>query len=179
MEFSECLVVCACVRACVRACVCVIRLINNLPFGDDPVRTKVFDYETTRDLRTLTRPSSVVTHLKLGRCLLTRARNKQLLQVTMADDIPIIPKAGHLWVHTGNIVNWNRLKKKLTQVPAEEVMSESGRANGISEVFDCWLATVSKIALACAYVVFMFSLFISISTLDSVQLKGFILYSSV
>ena len=39
----------------------------------------------------------------------------------MADEIPSIPKAGSFYVHTGNIVNWNRLKRKLTQSPSEEV----------------------------------------------------------
>lgn len=40
-------------------------------------------------------------------------------------EIPVIPKAGEIYVHTGNIVNWNRLKKNLTQSPENEVTSET------------------------------------------------------
>ena len=39
----------------------------------------------------------------------------------MAEEIPAVPKAGSFYIHTGNIVNWNRLKRKLTQSPSEEV----------------------------------------------------------
>ena len=41
----------------------------------------------------------------------------------MADEIPMIPKAGNLIVHSGNIVNWNRLKRKPNQRPTDEVYS--------------------------------------------------------
>lgn len=43
------------------------------------------------------------------------------LTTNMADDIPVIPKAEALFVNSGNIVNWNRLKRKPTQSPTEEV----------------------------------------------------------
>ena len=36
-------------------------------------------------------------------------------------EIPIIPKAESISVHTGNIVNWNRFKRKIVQGPTEEV----------------------------------------------------------
>ena len=39
----------------------------------------------------------------------------------MADEIPIIPKVSVLEVKTGNIVNWNRLKRKPSQNPTDEV----------------------------------------------------------
>jgi len=39
----------------------------------------------------------------------------------MADEIPVVPKAGTLTINSGNIVNWNRLKKKPSQNPTEEV----------------------------------------------------------
>ena len=38
-------------------------------------------------------------------------------------EIPIIPKAESISVHTGNIVNWNRFKRKIVQGPTEEVRS--------------------------------------------------------
>ena len=37
------------------------------------------------------------------------------------NQIPIIPKAESISVHTGNVVNWNRLKRKIVQGPTEEV----------------------------------------------------------
>ncbi|XP_071097359.1 glutamate--cysteine ligase regulatory subunit-like [Haliotis cracherodii] len=40
---------------------------------------------------------------------------------SMADDIPVFPKAGTLQVHSGNIVNWNRLKRKPNQTSTEEL----------------------------------------------------------
>ena len=43
----------------------------------------------------------------------------------MAAELQIIPKAETIIVHTGNIVNWNRLKKRAPQKPAEEVLYES------------------------------------------------------
>lgn len=50
---------------------------------------------------------------------------------TMAEEIPVIPKAGTLEVRTGNIVNWNRLKRKPNHTPTEELA-------------DCVEATVKK-----------------------------------
>ncbi|WAR13108.1 GSH0-like protein [Mya arenaria] len=35
----------------------------------------------------------------------------------MAEDIPVVPKAGSLLLNSGNIVNWNRLKRKPSQSP--------------------------------------------------------------
>jgi len=43
------------------------------------------------------------------------------LTTNMAEEIPVIPKAESLFVNSGNIVNWNRLKRKPTQNPTEEV----------------------------------------------------------
>ena len=40
---------------------------------------------------------------------------------SMADEIPIIPKVNVLEVRTGNIVNWNRLKRKPNHTPTLEV----------------------------------------------------------
>ncbi|KAK3605869.1 hypothetical protein CHS0354_017774 [Potamilus streckersoni] len=39
----------------------------------------------------------------------------------MADEVLLIPKANTLLVHSGNIVNWNRLKRKPNQTPTEEI----------------------------------------------------------
>ncbi|XP_067662476.1 glutamate--cysteine ligase regulatory subunit-like [Haliotis asinina] len=39
----------------------------------------------------------------------------------MADDIPMFPKASTFQVHSGNIVNWNRLKRKPNQNSTEEL----------------------------------------------------------
>ncbi|XP_041369133.1 glutamate--cysteine ligase regulatory subunit-like [Gigantopelta aegis] len=39
----------------------------------------------------------------------------------MVDVIPVFPKAGSIFVYTGNIVNWNRLKRKPTQSSTEEL----------------------------------------------------------
>lgn len=39
----------------------------------------------------------------------------------MADEIPVIPKAGTLFINSGNIVNWNRLKRKPSQSPTDEI----------------------------------------------------------
>lgn len=39
----------------------------------------------------------------------------------MAEEIPVIPKAGTIIINSGNIVNWNRLKRKPSQSPTEEV----------------------------------------------------------
>ena len=41
----------------------------------------------------------------------------------MAVEIPVIPKATAFYLHTGNIVNWNRLKRRISQSPNEEVSS--------------------------------------------------------
>ena len=43
----------------------------------------------------------------------------------MADEIPQIPQVEEIFVHTGNTVNWNRLRRRLTQTPAEEVRNET------------------------------------------------------
>lgn len=43
------------------------------------------------------------------------------LTTKMADEIPLIPKAGTLFINSGNIVHWNRLKRKPTQNPTQEV----------------------------------------------------------
>ncbi|XP_021340468.1 glutamate--cysteine ligase regulatory subunit-like [Mizuhopecten yessoensis] len=40
----------------------------------------------------------------------------------MADEIPVVPKVTSLVVHSGNIVNWNRLKRKPNQTPSEELV---------------------------------------------------------
>ncbi|XP_060065730.1 glutamate--cysteine ligase regulatory subunit-like [Ylistrum balloti] len=40
----------------------------------------------------------------------------------MADEIPVIPKVTSLVVHSGNIVNWNRLKRKPNQTSSEELV---------------------------------------------------------
>lgn len=50
---------------------------------------------------------------------------------SMADEIPIIPKVSTLEVRTGNIVNYNRLKRKPDQTPTVEI-------------FECVTATVKK-----------------------------------
>ncbi|GFN91386.1 glutamate--cysteine ligase regulatory subunit [Plakobranchus ocellatus] len=39
----------------------------------------------------------------------------------MADEIPLFPKATSMYIHTGNIINWNRLKRKLNQTSTEEL----------------------------------------------------------
>ncbi|XP_070532578.1 glutamate--cysteine ligase regulatory subunit-like [Ptychodera flava] len=40
----------------------------------------------------------------------------------MADfDTPVIPSATSIVIHSGNIINWNRLKRKTTRSPAEEL----------------------------------------------------------
>ena len=39
----------------------------------------------------------------------------------MAAEIPVVPKAETVLVSTGNVVNWNRLKKKVIQSATEEV----------------------------------------------------------
>lgn len=39
----------------------------------------------------------------------------------MADEIPVIPKAGTLIINSGNILSWNRLKRKPKHSPTEEV----------------------------------------------------------
>ncbi|KAK7094607.1 hypothetical protein V1264_006140 [Littorina saxatilis] len=49
----------------------------------------------------------------------------------MADEIPVIPKVNVLVVRTGNIVNWNRLKRKPNLTPT-------------AEVTECVTATVKK-----------------------------------
>eukprot|EP00918_Siedleckia_nematoides_P034763 GHVU01075563.1.p1 GENE.GHVU01075563.1~~GHVU01075563.1.p1 ORF type:complete len:289 (+),score=44.68 GHVU01075563.1:49-867(+) len=46
---------------------------------------------------------------------------------------PIIPKTNTLLLHTGNIVNWNRLKRRLTQTPTEEL------TECISSTIESWL----------------------------------------
>ncbi|KAL8612762.1 hypothetical protein ACOMHN_033433 [Nucella lapillus] len=54
----------------------------------------------------------------------------------MADEIPIIPKVSDLEVRTGNIVNWDRLKRKPNQNPTTELM-------------ECITTTVKKHLEAC------------------------------
>ncbi|KAL4219503.1 hypothetical protein ACF0H5_022080 [Mactra antiquata] len=39
----------------------------------------------------------------------------------MADEIPVIPKASSIFIHSGNIINWNRLKRKPSTTPVEEI----------------------------------------------------------
>ena len=41
--------------------------------------------------------------------------------VNMAESMPVFPKAATILLRTGNIVNWDRLKRKLNQNPTEEV----------------------------------------------------------
>ena len=36
-------------------------------------------------------------------------------------DIPIIPKVTSLRIHSGNVVDWNRLQKSIIKEPSEEV----------------------------------------------------------
>ena len=45
----------------------------------------------------------------------------------MADEgvMPIIPKAGSIYIHTGNICTWKRLKQKVNQQPNFEEGGES------------------------------------------------------
>ncbi|KAK2175732.1 hypothetical protein NP493_711g01021 [Ridgeia piscesae] len=50
------------------------------------------------------------------------------------NQIPIIPKAESISVHTGNVVNWNRLKRKIVQGPTEEL------TECISSTIGSWLA---------------------------------------
>ncbi|KAI0222849.1 Glutamate--cysteine ligase regulatory subunit [Lamellibrachia satsuma] len=49
------------------------------------------------------------------------------------NQIPIIPKAESISVHTGNVVNWNRLKRKIVQGPTEEL------TECISSTIESWL----------------------------------------
>lgn len=39
----------------------------------------------------------------------------------MEDSSSIFPKASEMLIHSGNIVNWNRLTRRLKQTPEEEV----------------------------------------------------------
>lgn len=39
----------------------------------------------------------------------------------MATQLPIFPNATSLFVHSGNILNWDRLKKRPLQTPKDEV----------------------------------------------------------
>ncbi|ESO98930.1 hypothetical protein LOTGIDRAFT_213728, partial [Lottia gigantea] len=39
----------------------------------------------------------------------------------MAETIPLFPKLGNIVVQSGNIVNWNRLKRKPNNTPTEEI----------------------------------------------------------
>ena len=63
----------------------------------------------------------------------------------MSNDLPIFPKAQSLAVHTGNIVNWNRLKNRLIQGqgPTEEVSMRvkaiecQAQAQGNSQYITC------------------------------------------
>ena len=43
------------------------------------------------------------------------------LILKMGDEIPVMPRAERILVHTGNSVSWNRLKKNLIQAPTDEV----------------------------------------------------------
>ena len=67
------------------------------------------------------------------------------LTTTMADEIPMTPKVGSLIVHSGNIVNWNRLKRKPNQSPTEEVCLCKGfsflivDSNGVQLLEHCTL----------------------------------------
>ncbi|GFR78560.1 glutamate--cysteine ligase regulatory subunit [Elysia marginata] len=59
----------------------------------------------------------------------------------MADEIPLFPKATSMFVHTGNIINWNRLKRKLNQTSTEEVCDCIGTS------LSNYLASVDKTEL--------------------------------
>lgn len=60
---------------------------------------------------------------EIDQCISTSHRNEGvLLQSAMAEEIPVFPKASTLLINTGNIVNWNRLKRKPNQTPTEEVI---------------------------------------------------------
>lgn len=39
----------------------------------------------------------------------------------MAEGIPLFPNATSMFIHSGNIINWNRLKRKPNQTSTEEV----------------------------------------------------------
>ncbi|XP_045206584.2 glutamate--cysteine ligase regulatory subunit-like [Mercenaria mercenaria] len=56
----------------------------------------------------------------------------------MADEIPVIPKAGTLVINSGNIVNWNRLKRKLSQTPTDEI------SECVSSTLQSFLASADK-----------------------------------
>ena len=53
----------------------------------------------------------------------------------MADEIPVIPKVNVLEVRTGNIVNWNRLKRKPNHTPTGEVSGSDVSLKVKGEVF--------------------------------------------
>ncbi|XP_069122055.1 glutamate--cysteine ligase regulatory subunit-like [Argopecten irradians] len=52
----------------------------------------------------------------------------------MADEIPVIPKVTDLVVRSGNIVNWDRLKRKPNQTPSEELVECI--SNSLGNFFD-------------------------------------------
>jgi len=56
----------------------------------------------------------------------------------MADEMPIFPKAGVMYLQTGNIVQWNRLKMKPRQSSTDEVKA------CLEDVLKTWLDTLSE-----------------------------------
>ncbi|KAH3776499.1 hypothetical protein DPMN_177925, partial [Dreissena polymorpha] len=56
----------------------------------------------------------------------------------MAEEIPVVPKATTLLINSGNIVNWNRLKRKPSQNPTEEI------TECVSTTFQAFLAEADK-----------------------------------
>ncbi|XP_035827591.1 glutamate--cysteine ligase regulatory subunit isoform X2 [Aplysia californica] len=48
----------------------------------------------------------------------------------MADEIPMFPKATSMFVHSGNIINWNRLKRKPNLTPTDELCDCINKALG-------------------------------------------------
>lgn len=52
-----------------------------------------------------------------------------------AGSLSVIPKAETLSVHTGNIVNWESLRRTINQSATEEVARPSGRSPPYSAYF--------------------------------------------
>jgi len=59
----------------------------------------------------------------------------------MTDQIPIFPKATSMFVHSGNIINWNRLKRKPNLSPTDEL------CDCISKSLDDYLKSADKTQL--------------------------------
>ncbi|XP_064616948.1 glutamate--cysteine ligase regulatory subunit-like [Liolophura sinensis] len=59
----------------------------------------------------------------------------------MAEEIPLFPKAESMLINSGNIVNWNRLKRNPKQTPDEEL------AECINETLENFLTSADKTEL--------------------------------